>query len=65
MAASNQLKNFKNVSDSISVNRYSNGWMVEINGNNKDDNWVNEKIVCNTEEQLFALIQEYNKLTLN
>jgi hypothetical protein len=52
------------VSDSFTVNRYDNGWMFEVNGRNEKDEWRCAKIVCNTEEELLALIKQYNKLDL-
>jgi hypothetical protein len=48
------------VNDSITLNRYDNGWMVEIGGRNKKDDWANTKIMCATEEELIAVIKEYN-----
>jgi hypothetical protein len=59
-----QLGKFTRVNDSFTVNRYDNGWMVEIGGRNKKDDWVSAKILCNTESELIALIQEYNQATL-
>ena len=60
-----QLSKLAKVSDSISVNRYDNGWMVEISGNDKKDNWATTKTLCNTEEELVTLIKEYNSLPVN
>ena len=59
-----QLSKLAKVNDSITVNRYDNGWMVEIGGRNKKDDWANAKVLCNTEEELIALIKEYNSATL-
>ena len=59
-----KLTKLARVNDSFSVNRYDNGWMVEIGGRNKKDDWVNAKILCNTEEELVALIKEYNTIEL-
>ncbi len=46
------------VNDNFSVNMYDNGFMLEIGGRNKDDDWANAKIMCNSVEELVALIQE-------
>ena len=59
-----KLTKLAKVNDSFTVNRYDNGWMVEIGGRNKDDEWANAKVLCNTEEELVALIKEYNTSTL-
>ena len=59
-----QLTKLAKVNDSFTVNRYDNGWMVEIGGRNKKDDWANTKVLCNTEEELLALIKEYNSMTI-
>ena len=59
-----KLTKLTKVNDSFSVNRYDNGWMVEFNGRNKKDDWVGAKILCNTEEELVALIKEYNTIEI-
>lgn len=53
------------VSDSFSVNRYDNGWMIEISGKNADNDWTTVKIICNTEDQMFKLITAYNQAELD
>lgn len=57
-----KLTKLVKVNDSFSVNRYDNGWMVEVGGRNKKDDWSNTKVLCNTEEELLALIKEYNSM---
>ena len=52
------------VNESVTINRYDNGWMVEIGGRNKKDDWANTKIVCNTEAEVLELIKEYNSIPL-
>jgi hypothetical protein len=59
-----QLNKLAKVNDSFTVNRYDNGWMVEVGGRNKKDDWATAKVLCNTEEELIALIKEYNTSTL-
>jgi hypothetical protein len=60
-----KLTKLEKVSESITINRYDNAWMVEIGGRNKKEEWKNSKTVCNTEEELIALIKEYNALDLD
>lgn len=60
-----KLTKLAKVSDSLTINRYDNGWMVEVGGKNRDDDWANSKVVCNTEEELVALIKEYNSMELD
>lgn len=60
-----QLSKLVKVNDSFTINRYDNGWMAEISGRNKKDDWVTAKIMCNTEDELVALIKEYNSMDIN
>lgn len=60
-----KLSKMAKVSDSFTVNRYENGFMMEVSGRNKKDDWVTSKILCNTEEDLVQLIKEYNSLELD
>lgn len=53
------------VGESISINRYDNGWMLEVSGRNKNNDWKTSKILCNTEEELIALLKEYNSKELD
>jgi hypothetical protein len=53
------------VSETININRYDNGWMVEANGRDNLDNWKNQKIVCNTEQEVIDLVKALNKLPLD
>jgi len=59
-----KLTKLAKVNDSFSVNRYDNGWMVEVGGRSKKDDWVSAKILCNTEEELVAIIKEYNTIEI-
>ena len=60
-----KLAKLAKVSESITVNRYDNGWMVEVGGRNKKEDWTNTKILCNTEDELISLIKEYNTMELD
>jgi hypothetical protein len=60
-----KLTKLVKASDNFTVNRYENGWMVEVSGKDKKDDWKTMKIVCNTEEDLIALIKEYNSTDLD
>ena len=60
-----KLSKLTKVNESITINRYDNAWMVEIGGRDKKEEWKNSKTVCNTEEELIALIKEYNAMDLD
>ena len=60
-----KLNKLAKVNESISLNRYDNGWMVEVGGRDKKEDWKNAKIMCNTEEELIAVIKEWNTMDLD
>jgi len=60
-----KLDKLAKVSESITLNRYDNGWMVEIGGRDKKDEWKNTKTMCNTEEEVVAVIKEWNNKDLD
>lgn len=60
-----KLKKLDKVNESISINRYDNGWMVEVGGRNDDNDWKNCKILCNTEEEMLAVVREWNSMDLD
>ena len=53
-----KLKKLSKVNESFTVYRYDNGFMAEVGGRDDDDNWKTAKIMCNTEEDLIAVIKE-------
>ena len=60
-----KLTKLAKVNESITINRYDNAWMVEIGGRDKKEDWKNSKTVCNSEDELIALIKEYNAMDLD
>ena len=61
----NKLGKLAKVNENITLNRYDNGWMVEVSGRNKKDDWAAVKTLCNTEEELIAVIKEWNSMDLD
>jgi hypothetical protein len=60
-----KLAKLAKVNESITINRYDNGWMVEIGGRSKKEDWSTTKTLCNTEEEVLALVKEWNTLPLD
>jgi hypothetical protein len=56
---------FMNVSESITVNRYENGWMVEVSGNDLEDCWQNKKFIFSDLKLVLTFIEEYSKIKLS
>lgn len=46
------------VGDSLTINMYDNGYMVEVSGRDADDDWKTAKIMCSTLEEVYAVIKE-------
>lgn len=44
--------------DSLTVNMYDNGFMVEVSGQDSDNEWKTAKIMCQTLEQVYAVIAD-------
>lgn len=59
-----KLAKLAKVNDSFTINRYDNGWMVEIGGRDNENEWATAKVICNSEDDLIAVIKEYNTTTL-
>jgi hypothetical protein len=53
------------VNDSYTINRYDNGFMVEVGGRDEEGDWKTSKVICNTEEDLITVIKQVNKLELD
>lgn len=66
MATNTKLSEFfMNVSDIVTVNRYENGWMVEISGNDHDDSWQNKKFIFPDLKNVLTFLEEYSKIKLS
>ena len=60
-----KLTKLKKVNESFTINRYDNGWMVEVSGRDENDDWKIHKILCNTEDELLGIVKEYNTMTVD
>lgn len=56
---------YMNVTDSVTVNRYENGWMVEVSGNDHNDSWQNKKFIFSDLKNVLTFLEEYSKITLS
>jgi len=50
------------VNESFTVNMYDNGFMVEIGGHNKKEEWATSKIMVCTFDELIVLIKEITEM---
>lgn len=60
-----KLDKLAKVNESITLNRYDNGWMIEIGGRDKKEEWKTTKTMCNTEDEVIAVIKEWNSKELD
>jgi hypothetical protein len=59
------LTKLSKVNESITINRYDNGFMVEVGGRDDDSEWKTAKILCTTEEEMLAVVQEWTTMDLD
>ena len=60
-----KLNKLSKVNESITINRYDNGFMVEVGGRDDENDWKSAKVLCNTEEEMVAVIKEWNSMDLD
>lgn len=53
------------VSDSLTVNMYDNGYMVEVSGQDSESDWKTAKIMCPTLDEVVAVITEASTMERN
>lgn len=46
------------VNESFTINRYDNGFMIEVSGRDYNDDWKTSKIIVATEDELVTLVRE-------
>ena len=61
----NKLKKLSKVNESITINRYDNGFMVEVGGRDDENDWKTCKILCATEEEMLSVVTEWNSMDLD
>ena len=59
-----KLTKLTKVNESISINRYDNGFMVEVGGRDEENDWKTAKILCNSEEEMLAVVREWNSMDM-
>jgi hypothetical protein len=59
-----QINELKEISESITYYRYSNGYMVELDGRDQEDDYKTIKLICSTLDEVFSILREVDKLEL-
>ena len=52
------VDHFAKVNDNYTVTNCQNGYVVEVSGQDKDENWINAKYVFKTFEELKDVVQD-------
>jgi len=60
-----KLTKLAKVNESITLNRYDNGYMVEVGGRDDDSEWKTAKILCNTEEEMLEVVKEWTTMDID
>ena len=60
-----KLNKLDKVNESITVNRYDNGFMVEVGGRDKENDWKTAKVLCSTEAEMLDVVKEWNSMELD
>ena len=50
------------VNENITIYMYDNGYMLEVSGRDQENDYKTAKIMCNTVEELLALIKESTEM---
>ena len=53
------------INESLTINRYDNGFMIEAGGRNKKGDYITAKIVCNTLDEVLVLVKEAGEMDLD
>jgi hypothetical protein len=59
------IKKLVKVNESFTINRYDNGFMIEVSGKDSDGNWKTCKTLCSTEDELIELVREVINMDLD
>jgi hypothetical protein len=57
-----KLSKLFKVDESITINRYDNGFMIDVGGKDLHSEYKRVKLLCSTEEELFEIIKEFNSM---
>ena len=60
-----KLSKLAKVNESITINRYDNGFMVEVGGRDDENDWKTAKVLCTTEAEMIAVVQEWITMDLD
>jgi hypothetical protein len=60
-----KLSKLSKVNESFTINRYDNGFMIEVGGRDNENDWKTCKVMCSTEAELIDVIKEALSMELD
>lgn len=60
-----KLSKLTKVNETITINRYDNGYMVEVSGKDSESDWKTAKILCATEAEMIEVVEEWTRMDLD
>ena len=55
----------ESINDSVIINRYDNGYMVDVSGRDSNDDYKNARICVSTIEEVNSLVTEFASMKIN
>jgi hypothetical protein len=46
------------INDNFTIHMYDNGYMIDVSGQDSNEEWASARILCSTVEELTALVLE-------
>jgi len=60
-----KLNKLSKVNEAFTINRYDNGFMIEVSGRDHENDWKTCKVMCSTEAELIEVIKEALSMELD
>ena len=62
MAITYASEKLKKVDESYTINKYDNGYMIEVSGRDENDDWATTKIIASTFDEVITIIEDVDTL---
>ena len=62
MAVTYASEKWKKVDESYTINKYDNGYMIEVSGRDENDDWATTKIIALSFDEVIEIIEDVDTL---
>ena len=62
MAVTYASEKLKKVDESYTINKYDNGYMIEVSGRDENDDWATTKIIALSFDEVIEIIEDVDTL---